>query len=71
MAIIVFSDEERAGLDQQDIALLHEHILQQIQTSPEIRDIITTRELLERYPRIKQILHDKVNPLRLRLKGAR
>ena len=68
MANIVFSDDERKGLSRDDIELLHQHILQQIQTSTEIRDIITTRELLDRYPRIKQILHDKVNPLRERLK---
>ena len=70
MAKIVFSDQERQGLSQEDIALLHEHILQQIQTSTEIRDLITSEELLNKYPRIKQILHDKVDPLRQRLKRS-
>jgi hypothetical protein len=68
VADIVFSNDERQGLSREDIELLHQHILQQIQTSTEIRDIITSKQLLDSFPRIKHILYDKVNPLRERLK---
>ena len=69
MARMIFTGREREGLSQADIALLHEYILDQIQTSAEIRAIIGQRPeaLLQRYPRIRQILRRKVSPLRQRL----
>ena len=70
MSIILFDPEERAGLSREDLELLHQYILQQIQTNPEIRDIITTRAFLNRNVRIKRILRDRANPLRLRLTEA-
>jgi hypothetical protein len=71
MAIVTFSDDERAGLSQQDMALLHEFILNAIQTSPEIRGLIAQqpKPLVDGYPQIRDILRQKADPLRRRLKG--
>jgi hypothetical protein len=70
MASVIFTAAERKGLDEKDIALLHEHVLHCIQTSPEIRQLIKERraEFVRFHPRVREVLRKKASPLLQRLK---
>jgi hypothetical protein len=70
MASVIFTAEEKKGLSREDMAILHEHVLHHIQTSPEIRRLIAQRraEFVRIHPRIRNILRSKAEPLRQRLK---
>ena len=64
----VFSNEEVKGLTDDDIALLKQHVVQLIQTCPEIRDIILEDpKLVTRNERIREILRTKARALLDRL----
>jgi hypothetical protein len=65
----VFSNEEVKGLTDDDIALLKRHVVQLIQTSPEIRDIIyADPKLVTAHDPIREILRTKARALLDRLK---
>jgi hypothetical protein len=67
----VFSNEEVKELSKNDIALLKAHVLNQIQTSKEIRQILsrdrTLLRKLTRDPRINKVLRREVAALKRRL----
>jgi hypothetical protein len=67
----VFSNKEVKGLSKRDIALLKAHVLNHIQTSAEIRQILNRDpRLLRRLtkdPRINKILRREVAALKKRL----
>jgi hypothetical protein len=65
----VFSDKEVEGLSDEDKALLKEHILSHIQTSAEIRRIVSAKpKLLTGNKKIRNILRRKAGALQKRLK---
>jgi hypothetical protein len=65
----VFTNIEVRELDEDDKALLKEHILHHIQTSAEIRRIIHANpKLVTRNRRIRKILRTKAGALHKRLK---
>jgi hypothetical protein len=70
MADVIYTVEEREGLSDKDRELLHQHVLHHIQTSQEIRKIISEqrKKFVEMDSRIKEILRKKADPLRKRLK---
>jgi hypothetical protein len=70
VAIVIYTPNERKGLSQKDLALLHEHVLHYIQTSPEIRRIISQKRkaFVRIDPRIRRILRSKTDALLKRLK---
>jgi hypothetical protein len=72
MAFVIFDERERQGLTQGDIDLLHQFILGEIQTSPEIRALIDQdpKPLVDSYKPIRDILRKRAEPLRARLKRA-
>ena len=64
----VFDDDEVEGLTEQDKAMLKEHILHYIQTSPEIRRIISEKpKTLTEIVEIRDILRRKAGKLQRRL----
>jgi len=67
----VFSNEEVKELSARDIALLKAHVLNQIQTSTEIRRILsrdrTLLRKLTRDPRINKVLRREAVALKRRL----
>ena len=68
----VFDDTEVEALDEKDKTILKEHILHHIQTSAEIRRIISANpKLLTRHPRIRRILRTKAGTLHKRLQKKR
>jgi hypothetical protein len=68
----VFTNIEVRELNEKDKALLKEHILHYIQTSAEIRRIISANpKLLTRHPRIRRILRTKAGTLHKRLQKKR
>jgi len=65
----VFKDAEVKGLDDKEKLLLKEHILHHIQTSAQIRRIISENpKLLTGNSRIRKILRTKAGALHKRLK---
>ena len=65
----VFTDSEVKELDVREKILLKEHILHHIQTSAEIRRIISANpKLLTKNPRVRAILRKKAGALHKRLK---
>jgi hypothetical protein len=73
MASVIYESHEREGLSDEDMALLHEHVLNHIQTSPDIRRIISqNREaFVGIHPDIRGILRSKANALLERLNQQR
>ena len=68
-AVGVFDDSEMEGISEADKALLKQHVLQQIQTSPEILAIISENpKLLTENERIRNVLKGKAGELQRRLK---
>jgi len=68
-AVGVFDDSEMEGINETDKALLKQHVLQQIQTSPEILAIISENpKLLTENERIRNVLKGKAGELQRRLK---
>ena len=68
-AVGVFDDCEMEGISEADKALLKQHVLQQIQTSPEILAIISENpKLLTENERIRNVLKGKAGELQRRLK---
>ena len=68
-AVGVFDDSEMKGISEADKALLKQHVLQQIQTSPEILAIISENpKLLTENERIRNVLKGKAGELQRRLK---
>lgn len=68
----VFGDNEVEELTEQDKTMLKEHILHHIQTSPDIRRIISENpKLLTENEDIRNILRRKANKLRNRLKKGK
>jgi ribosomal protein S13 len=64
----VFDDDEVKGLTEQDKAILKEHIQHHIQTSPEIRRIISEKpKTLTEIEEIRDILRRKAGKLQRRL----
>lgn len=70
MADVIFTAQERKGLSEKDLAMLHEHVLHHIQTSQEIRRLISRqrKEFVELHADIKKTLKRKARPLLERLK---
>ena len=70
----VFSNKEVKGLSKSDIALLKAHVMDQIQTSEEIREILnrdrTLLRKLTRDPRINKILRREAGALKKRLERS-
>ena len=70
----VFSNKEVKGLSAKDIALLKAHVMDQIQTSEEIREILnrdrTLLRKLTRDPRINKILRREAGALKKRLERS-
>ncbi len=73
MADVIFTAQECKGLSKKDFAILHEHVLHHIQTSPEIRRLISQRrkKFVQIHPSIKSELRSKVRPLLQRLNSKR
>jgi len=68
-AVGVFDDNEMKGISEADKALLKQHVLQQIQTSPEVLAIISENpKLLTENERIRNVLKGKAGELQRRLK---
>jgi hypothetical protein len=68
-AVGVFDDSEMEGISEADKALLKQHVLQQIQTSPEILAIISEYpKLLTENEHIRNVLKGKAGELQRRLK---
>jgi hypothetical protein len=75
MADVIFTAEEKKLLSRQDMAILRAHVLHHIQTSPEIRQIISgldekaRKRLVDKvHPRIRTVLRSHAEPLFHRLK---
>jgi hypothetical protein len=68
----VYKDKEVEDLTDADKSLLKEHILNHIQTSPEIRRIVSANPRLLRKltknPQINKVLRQKTGSLQKRLK---
>lgn len=65
----VFTDEEVQGLTEEDRAMLRKHIVQQIQTSLEIRNIIHNNpKLVTNDQSIRTVLRREASDLHRRLK---
>ena len=68
-AVGVFDDNEMKGISEADKALLKQHVLQQIQTSPEVLAVISENpKLLTENERIRNVLKGKAGELQRRLK---
>jgi hypothetical protein len=70
MADVIFTKQELTGLSTEDMVLLREHVLNHIQTSAEVRQLIAQRrkEFVEMHPRMRATLRRKADALRERLK---
>ena len=70
-AVGVYDDSELEGLSQEDKMLLKRHVLQHIQTDPDILSIINDNpKLLTRNENIRNILKGKTGDLQRRLKRS-
>lgn len=68
----VFTDKEVQDLNNDERELLKEHVVHHFVTCQEIRDILNAEPtllptLLQKYPKIREILRDRADALRQRL----